>query len=100
MQVLDLDISIVVNNVGLDCIESFDKQDPQSIENLLKVNCFPVAFFNRLFIPIMLKRLEAKKTKSAIINVASIAGMIPMPYYNIYSASKAYVDNLSRSLAY
>ena len=48
----------------------------------------------------MLKRIENKHKKSAIINVASIAGMIPMPYYNIYCASKAYVDNLSRALAY
>jgi short-subunit dehydrogenase len=35
-----------------------------------------------------------------MVNVASIAGTLPMSYYNVYSASKAYVDRLSLSLNY
>ena len=48
----------------------------------------------------MAKRYSQTKRRSAIINVSSIAGTIPMPYYNIYSATKSYVDILSRSLTY
>ena len=84
----------------MDVLEEYTKLDAETISDLIKLNCFPVAYINRFFIPLMQKRINEKKLKCAIINVASIAGMIPMPYYNIYSASKAYVDKLSRSLAY
>lgn len=59
-----------------------------------------MAFFNRFFIPLMKERRQKKGLHSAILNVASIAGQIPIPLHNVYCASKAYVDNLSRALAY
>ena len=99
-ELADLDISLVINNVGVDVLEKYQKLEASTIEDLIKLNCFPVAYINRYFIPILQKRLREKKLKGAIVNVASIAGLMPMPYYNIYSASKAYVDKLSRSLAY
>jgi len=59
------------------------------------------------FIPLFQERKHRLKKKSAIINVASMAGKsllnsaeIPMPLHNVYSASKAYVDYLSRALSY
>lgn len=97
---MNLDISIVVNNVGVDVLEKYEALEPTVIEDLIKLNCFPVAYINRYFIPLMLKRNKQKNLRSTIVNVSSLAGIGPMPYYNIYTATKAYVDKLSRSLSY
>lgn len=48
----------------------------------------------------MQKRTQTKKLKCAIVNVASMAGVTPMPYLQVYAASKAYIDRLSLSLNY
>ena len=59
-----------------------------------------MSLINRFFIPIFLERRRKTGFKCAIVNVSSIAGLIPMPLHNIYSASKAYVDRLSLALQY
>ena len=84
----------------MDVLDQYTDLEASKIEDLIKLNCFPMAYINRFFIPLMQKRTANKKLKCAIVNVSSIAGTIPMPYYNIYSATKAYVDKLSRSLNY
>ena len=38
------------------------------------------------------------KNNSNIINIASVAAFQPVPYINVYAASKAYVLSFSRSL--
>lgn len=40
-----------------------------------------------------------KKTKSAIINIASVSGERPMPFGQVYSGSKAFDDYFSRALS-
>ena len=36
--------------------------------------------------------------RSAIINIASFGGTIPIPYMGVYSASKAFDDFFSRAI--
>lgn len=35
-----------------------------------------------------------------MVNISSVAGTIPMSYFQVYCATKAFVDRLSLSLAY
>lgn len=51
-EISDLDVSIVVNNVGIDVFEKYVNQDPEYIKDIIGLNCFPVAFINRYFLPI------------------------------------------------
>ncbi len=97
-EIKELDLSILVNNVGVDVLAPYHTLTEQQVSNLIKVNCFTVAQLNRIFIPIFLERNKRKGKKSAIVNVASLAGTllsylgeIPMPLHNVYSASKAFV---------
>ena len=98
-QISDLDISIVVNNVGMDCFDKFTDLDPEHIQNVITLNCYSVAYINRYFLPIFEKHSKLGK-KCALINISSIAGTIPMSYFQVYSATKAFVDRLSLSLKY
>ena len=45
-----------------------------------------------------LKKLNSRKKRSALINLSSVTGVTPMPYFTAYSASKAYVRYLTESL--
>lgn len=95
-----MDISIVINNVGVDVLEFYHKLPPKQISDLIKINCFPASLISRHFIPKLLERKKRTKNQGAIVNVSSIAGIIPMPLHNVYSASKAYVDRLTIALQY
>mmetsp|Transcript_41253 Transcript_41253/g.47525 ORF Transcript_41253/g.47525 Transcript_41253/m.47525 type:complete len:162 (-) Transcript_41253:143-628(-) len=45
-----------------------------------------------------LKKLESRKSRSALINVASIAGVSPMPKFSIYCSTKVYLRYLTNAL--
>lgn len=80
-------------------LEKFIETDPNKLKDMISLNCYPVTFINRFFVPILEKRRQTKGLKSAIINIASSAGVLSLPYFQVYCATKAYVDRLSTSLS-
>ncbi len=70
-----MDVSILINNVGVDVLDSYHKLPLDQIGNLIKVNCLSVTVLNRIFIPKFLERRTRRGVRSAIVNVASLAGI-------------------------
>ena len=93
-EVKDLDLSILVNNVGIDSIERFDELTVDYIERTILINSWAMTFMTRHLV----KQLATRK-RSAVITLSSMIGLYPAHHYNIYSASKAFSDMLSISLA-
>jgi 17beta-estradiol 17-dehydrogenase / very-long-chain 3-oxoacyl-CoA reductase len=91
-----LDVGILINNVGV-CYpyaSLFHKVDSQLLKNLIAVNVENTTRIIHTVLPGMLKR-----KKSAIVNIGSGATLIPSsPLYTVYVATKAYVDQFSKSL--
>ncbi|CAD8202953.1 unnamed protein product [Paramecium octaurelia] len=94
-QVGERDVSVLVNNVGVDVLNKFHLHSDEEIYNTITVNCFPITLLCKRFIPRFLKRYQHK---SAIVNVTSLAGKIPTPYFNVYSATKAFGEFLTTTL--
>jgi len=94
-QIKDLDISLLINNVGVASIEPFCETTESKIHELFVVNMAPQVFLSRKIIPLMLKR----EKRSGIVNVSSMTGTCPLPYDALYSSSKAFNDYLSRALS-
>lgn len=92
-------ISIVVNNAGVDVLEPFTTIETEKIIDLISINCFALAAICHKFIPVFSERLRKEGKKSAIINVGSVAGEMPLPLHNVYSASKGYVGRLTKNLS-
>jgi short-subunit dehydrogenase len=86
--------------VGVDLLDLYTDIEPAKIQDMISLNCYPVAFINRYFLPILKKRTAEKKLKCAIVNIASTAGILSLPYFQVYCASKAYVDRFSHCLSY
>lgn len=91
-----LDIGVLYNNVGVSYEHAEVLQDlsDERIEQICEVNNASLVKMTRMVLPGMLER-----RKGAIVNVGSLEGNIPAPFYVIYGASKAFVEWFSRSMS-
>jgi 17beta-estradiol 17-dehydrogenase / very-long-chain 3-oxoacyl-CoA reductase len=93
----DVPVGILINNVGLSYphAEFLHLTTDEQVQGLIDVNIWGTTEMTRMVLPGMLER----KT-GAIINIASAAGLLYTgdPLYELYSATKGYVDMLSRSM--
>lgn len=83
--VKDLDISILVNNVGVTFPKvDFAEADPQLIVDNININMIPQTVLNSIMIP----KFETRAGQSAIIDLASTAACGPFPLAKIYGSTK------------
>ncbi|KAL4432283.1 hypothetical protein ABPG74_020251 [Tetrahymena malaccensis] len=93
-QLKDLDIGILVNNVGVFQHGPLHEANSKDLKNLLVVNTYPVTYLTQNLLPYLSKRNK----KSLVINVASEAGEFVHKEFPVYSASKSYDIQLSKCL--
>jgi hypothetical protein len=90
---LGLEVEILINNAGFATGGAFHEADPaKEIQQVRLLVEAPVALTSA-FLPAMVKR-----RRGAILNVASIAGLQPMPYSAGYAAAKAYVLRFTEAI--
>jgi 17beta-estradiol 17-dehydrogenase / very-long-chain 3-oxoacyl-CoA reductase len=88
------DISILVNNVGTDQHNTFERVKLDLIYSSININIIPQTILTRLFINKFNRRFD----RSAIINLSSYAGEYPFPMKALYAATKIYNHYLSVGL--
>lgn len=92
--ILNKKIDVLVNNAGEYEYSSTDDMKDENIERILKVNLEIPIKLSKICIPYMKKRKWGR-----IINIGSISGVMGEAYASVYSASKAGLIGLSKSLA-
>ncbi len=92
-QLKNENIDFVINNAGFGIFGNFIETDLDKEINLINTNITAVHILTKLFLQDMVKRNEGR-----ILNVASIAGMVPGPLMSAYYASKAYVIRLTEAI--
>jgi len=90
---LGLDVEILVNNAGFATGGAFAQSDPARELEQVRVLVEAVVALTSAFLPDMVRR-----GRGGILNVASTAGMQPLPYSAGYSAAKAYVLTFSEAI--
>lgn len=88
-----LRINILVNNAGLGDHGPFEESDPERIRAMIYVNIAALTLLSRALLPHL-----RSYAHGAVINVSSIAGLLPIPGMAVYAATKAYVNSFSESL--
>lgn len=87
-------ITLLVNNAGLSMTGDALSVEPVEIERLVALN---------ITAPTVLASAAGKafvaRGRGAIINLASVLALVPEMFDGVYSGSKAYILNLSQSLA-
>lgn len=87
-------INVLVNNAGFGGIGKFHETDLSNELRMIGVNIAALTQLTKYFLKDMIKRKVGK-----ILNVGSIAGLIPGPFMATYHATKAYVLSFSEALA-
>jgi len=91
---LGLQVEILINNAGFATVgEPFHEADPDRELEQVRVDVEAVVALTSAFLPAMVAR-----GRGAVLNVASTAGMQPMPYSAGYAAAKAYVLSFSEAV--
>jgi NAD(P)-dependent dehydrogenase (short-subunit alcohol dehydrogenase family) len=90
-------ISILVNNAGINTSKDrrpIHEYGDGDWERILRVDLTGVFVTSKAVIPLLLQRGGGR-----IVNIASIAGLVPLRLQSAYVAAKAGVVNLTRSMA-
>jgi short-subunit dehydrogenase len=84
---------ILINNAGFGDLGTLETSEPAKIELMLAVNIVALTRLTRWAVPPMLK-----KRSGWICNVGSTAGMLPLPSFAVYGATKAYVNSFTEAV--
>ena len=90
---LGIEVDLLVNNAGFGLRGHFIESDPDRDAEMVRLNSEAVVVLTRAFLPAMVER-----GRGGVITVASTAGMQPLPYESVYSASKAFALTFSDAL--
>jgi len=86
-------IDLLVNNAGFGLIAGAEESSIEQAKSLFDVNVFGAMRMTNHLLPVM-----RKQGKGRVINISSVVGFLPAPYYAIYSATKHAIEGYSQTL--
>lgn len=87
------DVDCLINNAGMGISGAYETAATDDIQRIFDVNVIGGIWLTQAFIP------SLKRTRGRIINLSSVASVVPLPFQSFYSATKAAVDSLGYALA-
>ena len=89
-------LTVLVNNAGTGFWAPFADQDLAGLQRDIDLNVTALTTLSHGFI----KRAQAHGQPGYLLNIASLAGILPTPRYATYSATKGYVRFFTEVLDY
>ena len=86
-------VSLLINNAGLGDHGFFEESDWDRVKAMLDVNIKALTRLTHAILPDLVR-----VGRGAILNVSSIASLLPIPKMAVYAATKAYVTSFSEAL--
>ena len=88
-----LEIDVLVNNAGFGTSGDVADENPERLEQEVRLNCLTLTGLTARYLPAMRKRKNG-----TIINIASTAAFQPLPHMAVYGATKAFVLSFTEAL--
>lgn len=85
------DVKLLINCSGFGKFGRYDEIPLEQSCNMIDLNCKAIVKMTELTLPYI-------KENGRIIQIASISGFSPIPYVNVYAATKAFLKNYSLAL--
>lgn len=86
-------IDVLVNNAGVEPTSAFVDLEESTIRDTVETNLTSCLLLMRLVLPGMVER-----GRGQVVNIASMAGKIPIPYDSVYSATKFALVGVSHAV--
>ncbi|HEX4646581.1 MAG TPA: SDR family NAD(P)-dependent oxidoreductase, partial [Verrucomicrobiae bacterium] len=87
-------IDVLVNNAGHGLLGAVEEASDEEISGLFETNVFGLLRVTRAVLPHFRKRGSGH-----VVNISSISGLVGVPGFGIYNATKFAVEGLSEALA-
>ena len=88
-----VELDFLINNAGFGDSGPFETSEWSKIERMIQVNVIALTKLCHRLVPLL-----RRHRPGAILNVSSIASLLPIPNLGVYAATKAYVSSFSESL--
>lgn len=85
-------IDLLINNAGIGISGAVEYHSEEEINKIISINLTGLINVTRVFIPLL------KNNNGKIINISSVAGVIPIPFQTLYSVTKSGVLAFSEGL--
>ena len=91
-----IEVGVLVNNVGISYAfpQWYHELTDDEISSLMTINMQSVVWFTRAVLPQMLSR-----KRGAVVNMSSASARPPNPLLTVYSSTKGFIENFTKSLA-
>jgi len=83
----------LINNAGMGDYGTFHESSWEKTEAMIRLNMEALTHLTHLFLPPMIAAGSGQ-----IINISSLASILPIPDFAVYAATKAYVSSFSEAL--
>jgi 17beta-estradiol 17-dehydrogenase / very-long-chain 3-oxoacyl-CoA reductase len=96
----DLSLTMLINNVGVEFGEPSPllEKSSEQVNGMIDINVRFTTLLTMKLLPILIQNTSTT-TRSAIINVASVAHNVSPPLVAVYSGTKSYTTTFSQSLS-
>jgi short-subunit dehydrogenase len=84
---------LLINNAGMGDYGEFSNADWGKLDAMLRLNITALTHLTHALLPHMQNR-----GYGAVVNVSSLASLLPIPDFAVYAATKAYVTSFSEAL--
>ncbi|MEX1048278.1 MAG: SDR family oxidoreductase [Akkermansiaceae bacterium] len=84
---------LLINNAGLGDYGEFATSSWEKLQSMLDLNVEALTHLTHALVPEMIRR-----GGGAVVNISSLASVIPIPDFAVYAATKAYVTSFSEAL--
>jgi NAD(P)-dependent dehydrogenase (short-subunit alcohol dehydrogenase family) len=86
-------LDLLVNNAGFGLIAGAEESSIEQSKSIFEVSVFWVYADDEHVLPVMRQQRNGR-----VINISSVVGFLPAPYYAIYSATKHAIEGYSQTL--
>jgi NAD(P)-dependent dehydrogenase (short-subunit alcohol dehydrogenase family) len=86
-------LDLLVNNAGIGLLGAAEESSTAQAQALFDVNVFGILRMTKAVLPTM-----RRQGKGRIVNLSSVQGFIPAPYFALYASTKHAVEGYSESL--
>lgn len=87
-------LSVLVNNAGFNVYGKFEETDLDEEMKMIRLQIMAVTQMTKLFL-----RQRCRQRENMILNVSSIAGLVPGPLVSVHFATRAYILSFSQALS-